>query len=364
MSRLRYNPTAGSRTRAPDDGIVITGRGAGWILERWVAMLDGFGDTHGGRLSQGRNIARNGRVRGLWLSPGVASAQVIAEEEYNVSLRFRVFTDAEWKLVLSRMLSDLRVLGAFLDGRLSQGLANALEAEGLSLLPTRDEVDGDCDCDDYMLPCAHMAAVHNVLAEALDGEPMLLFTLRGRPRPQWLAEIRRAWGDTRRGADLAMDEPAPSDSEADWFDGSTSLPPPDFRFKPAEQLGIGLRALGPPPGEVDLLGALGPLYEAGAAAALEMALSENDETERDENRVRAFKQQIQRPQAAEGHTSRPGLTEAVVNALAEVDCARSKDLAATLKADIIEVRDELLELEKLGIVYRTGKTRGTRWWLG
>ena len=46
------------------------------------------------------------------------------------------------------------------------------------------------------------------------------------------------------------------------------------------------------------------------------------------------------------------------------ECAKSKELADRVKADILEVRQELLELEKLGIVYRTGQTRGTRWWLG
>ena len=39
-------------------------------------------------------------------------------------------------------------------------------------------------------------------------------------------------------------------------------------------------------------------------------------------------------------------------------------LADAVKANILDVRQELLELEKLGIVYRSGQTRGTRWWLG
>lgn len=58
------------------------------------------------------------------------------------------------------------------------------------------------------------------------------------------------------------------------------------------------------------------------------------------------------------------LTEELVNRLSEVDCARSQDLADQIGASVLEVRQELIELERLGIVYRTGNTRGTRWWLG
>ena len=36
----------------------------------------------------------------------------------------------------------------------------------------------------------------------------------------------------------------------------------------------------------------------------------------------------------------------------------------SLDVPVLVVRQELLDLEKLGIVYRTGQTRGTRWWLG
>ena len=171
MSRARFNSKTTSKLRAPEDGIVVSGRGSGWILDRWHTALAKLATSHGGRLSRGRNIARNGRVRGLWLAPGLASAQVISEQAFNVSLRVRVFSDAEWKRVLDRMLGDLRLLGAFLDGRLSHSFTDDLEGEGIRLVPDANELDGDCDCDDYMRPCAHMVATHHVLAEAVDGEP-------------------------------------------------------------------------------------------------------------------------------------------------------------------------------------------------
>ena len=63
------------------------------------------------------------------------------------------------------------------------------------------------------------------------------------------------------------------------------------------------------------------------------------------------------------------LEQGLLRLLEEAGCAdrmriEKKDLADRLDATVADVRAELLELEELGLVYRTGQTRGTRWWLG
>jgi len=67
---------------------------------------------------------------------------------------------------------------------------------------------------------------------------------------------------------------------------------------------------------------------------------------------------------ASGEDADTDLTERLVDLLATQENMKSKELASALGVPVLEVRGELLELEKLGIVYRTGQTRGTRWWLG
>jgi uncharacterized Zn finger protein len=369
--RSRFKQASAS-LRVPDDGIVTSARSRGWVATRWHGLFSALERSHGPRLSKGRNLARNGRVRGLWFSPGLASAQVVADEHYTVSMRFRVFTDDEWARIVAVLLDNLLHIAALLEGQLPLALIEQLEAHGIALLPSLDEIEGDCDCDDYMKPCAHMAAVHNVLAEAIDGEPFLLFTIRGRPRTQLLAEMRKAWGDTSISSPISVEEEPPETDEAGWFASPEPLPAFDFRFHEAEKVAAGLRALGPPPGDADLHRALDPLYEAGAAAALEMALRDaapderiaDDAPEVVRERVRNFRRSVQRPAARGSSGGGSDLTEAIVDALAECECAKSKELANRVDADILDVRRELLELEKLGIVFRTGQTRGTRWWLG
>ncbi|MEZ4317291.1 MAG: hypothetical protein R3F61_07295 [Myxococcota bacterium] len=357
---------APSRLRPPDDGIVTSSRSGGWVADRWQEMLSKLERTHGPRLSQGKNLARNGRVRGLWFSPGLASAQVVGEEYYNVSVRFRVFSDEEWSRILEVLAENLLHIASLLEGNLPLSLFQELESRDIALLPPVTEIEGDCNCDDYMKPCAHMAAVHHVLAEAIDGEPFLLFTLRGRPRSQLLAELRRSWGDTSQRNPVSQEEVGPDVIGDDWVASPLPLPTFDFRFKSSEKVAIGLKTLGPPPGDADLLRALEPLYMAGAKAALDLALSDVEAPSHDNERVRQFRRSVQRPSqtSPSGTVGQSDLTVAIVDALAETECAKSKELAARVDADILDVRQELLELEKLGIVYRTGQTRGTRWWLG
>jgi hypothetical protein len=146
----------------------------------------------------------------------------------------------------------------------------------------------------------------------------------------------------------------------------------------------GLRALGPAPGGADLGPALQPLYAAGAKAAAAMAFEDPADLRNvaPTSRWRGFStgKRVPKlldpdpselddvpsePAAAAATPQGPSaLTERLVDTLASQDCASSKDLAALLDAPMLAVRQELLDLEKLGIVYRTGQTRGTRWWLG
>lgn len=370
-----------TRIRPPEDGIVSSGRGLGFVGELWMGAVTGGKQVQADRLNRGRTYARAGRVRNLRVTPGFVTAEVAASDWFPVSIRLRTFDDAEWGVVRELLGARLATIAALLEHHVPRDFLEALGARGVRLVPTPGELEGDCSCADFAHPCAHTAAVHAVLAEALDGDPFLLLTLRGRTPEHLLAELRRSWGDD---APIRVAE-ARGDEEI----GATELEhqpigvPLAFVLKAAEQVSMGLRALGPPPGQVDLLRPLSPLYEAGAAIALEVALRESapkapkrrpppsdavslrPQAEPRETGPRSFPP---RPVPEDTMSQVPAvpadLTERVVNALAELGSAKSKDLADKIGVDMLLVREELISLEALGIVYRTGQTRGTRWWLG
>jgi uncharacterized Zn finger protein len=379
--------SSSARLRAPKDGIVSADRRLqGWLAKEWAKMFDPLRRTHASRLARGRTLARSGRVRDLWFSPGTTNGEVVGREVNRVSLRFRVFEDEEWKAVTKLLLERLDLIASLLEGELPRELIELLAKKGMRLLPDSEEISGDCDCSDYLLPCAHMAAVHTVLAQALDGEPFLLLTLRGRPREQLLNDLRYAWGDTSPfQTPESKFEEAPPDT-AEWFDSPTPLPETvrfSFALRP-DATAIGLRALGPAPGKGDLFRALSPLYEAGAAAAAEIAHEDLQRShDRSGRRRQMRRKKVEAPLAVRtrptvlvadrgrqrgrgGNLKAEGraLSERIVDAVAQLEPAKTKDIAELLGEKLQKVRAELQELEQLGVLSRTGQTRATRWWLG
>nr|MDT0666350.1 hypothetical protein [Micromonospora sp. DSM 115978] len=77
-----------------------------------------------------------------------------------------------------------------------------------------------CSCDDWLQPCAHVAAACYQLASMLDADPFELLALRGREREPLLDALRR-----RR-----PDPSAPSRSQLRTDAASTSLPVDATRF--------------------------------------------------------------------------------------------------------------------------------------
>ena len=366
-----------TRNRIPEDGIVASSRPKGWAATRWMETFDELAKSHHAQLARGRTLARGGRVRDLWFSPGLASAEVVTNRDaYRVTIRTRVFEEDEWDRVVQRLLRKLVDIAAMLEGELPSTLVDDLEGLGLRVLPTLKELDGVCECADFHMPCEHMAAVHNVIAEALDGDPFLLLTLRGLNRDQLLARLRRTWGDDRPLTSDSTDTSGPPpESDPDWSASPTPLAPLHLRIEAPDDARPGVYALGPPPGRADLGSTLRPLYEAGSKAAMELAYGDADASQergRPGSRWEGFERGVRgkdRPPAATSE-ARPSvdisapITERLVDLLAELESAKSKTLAERLGVSVLTIRGELVELEKLGIVYRTGQTRGTRWWLG
>ncbi|HZS33253.1 MAG TPA: SWIM zinc finger family protein, partial [Methylomirabilota bacterium] len=157
------------------------------------------------------------------------------------------------------------------------------------------ELRTECSCPDWANPCKHVAAVHYVLGEFLDRDPLLLFELRGRPRARLLADLRRARAgapEAPRGARAprrAAGEtaaPAPGEATAEsWAPERYATPRgrlDDLRFHVAPAAGEGalLRRLGPPPSwhlAAPPADWLQPVVARAAALALELALGGADE---------------------------------------------------------------------------------------
>ncbi len=372
-------------TGTRSDGIRTSQRPLGPLARRWLAVLDGVDVRIRPRVVRGRTLARGARVKELELAPGAALGEVRDQEVHRPTLRVRTFDEGEWSRIVELLSSRLDLLACLFEGEIAEELLALLEQRGLPLLPSVDEIDGDCDCGDWAVPCAHGAAIHHLLGEVLEGEPFLLFTLRGRPREQLLTDLRRAWGDAGAPVRRAgpTEEPLP---EEDPFTSPAPIPAMSFRFQGAAGAQPGMVELGPLIGDDDLPRALQPLYEAGAAHALELALAgeAGDRTRRrpsTRSKVPASRtpppEVVQEaPPAVEPRPSRrppppvreetsEELAERLVDAVADAEDGLSVDeLVEVLGLPDRVLGRELLELERMGLLSAVDEDGVRRYHLG
>jgi len=192
-------PWQGWRRKGEDAGLPAA-KGAGsrrpfgatWWGRAWLEALEQRARLDPNRLSRGRSYARRGSVLELTVSPGEVEAVVQGSRvtPYQVTVRIRAFTTAEWNAVLDVVSSQIGRVAALLDGELPPEVVDDVRAAGLDLLPGAGEVLTNCSCPDFAVPCKHSAAVCYLIADALDDDPFALLLLRGRRRDELLSALR------------------------------------------------------------------------------------------------------------------------------------------------------------------------------
>lgn len=284
----------------PEHGIKLKKAGATWWGQAWLEALEQVLEGDSGRLARGRTYARAGRTHDLVVGGGKVTAKVTGSRPrpYVISLKLGQFGEKVWEKVLAGMARQARYSAELLAGRMPQDIDAVFRAAGVSLFPrSREDLTTSCSCPDWGDPCKHVAATHYVLGEALDGDPFLLFELRGKTKEQVLGALRAArGGEARRSATrreetrgaLARPEVAgvkPGKlTEASYDQPRAPLPVLSFSFDAPVVHGAVLRQLGAPgswggrdsPGEV-----LAPHVRAAAEMARRIALQEPGEVAED-----------------------------------------------------------------------------------
>lgn len=220
---------------------------------------------------QGRNLLRSGRVTGVQINRGVLSGRVqgFSATPLAVEVTLPVLDDDQWRLVIEALASQVRHRARLLAGQVPDGLDSQLEVHGVSLVPSRGELDTTCRCGDPVVPCMHAAGVWFAVGQQIEADPFALLRLRGRGRERLLADVAAV-----RGAGAAQAPPGQriSDLPTDaWVsalrdvDDLVPAPPAPPRTSAGP-----LRLLGDPPGWAGGVSAgdlFAPLVERGAAWA-------------------------------------------------------------------------------------------------
>ena len=186
---------------APDAGIRINARAAGstWWGQQWLRAFNQISDSN--RLPRGRAYAGNGSVLDIQFSENhiLAKVQGSRPAPYKVEISIPAFSEKEKQTVAGLVGDNPDLLSRLLNRELPPELDDACAREGVHIFPRRwNDLQADCSCPDWAMPCKHLAAVIYVVANEIDKNPFLVFDLHRFDLPAALEQAGYATLQTRR----------------------------------------------------------------------------------------------------------------------------------------------------------------------
>ncbi|MFO7924246.1 MAG: SWIM zinc finger family protein [Bacteroidales bacterium] len=150
--------------------------GQTWWGGEWMKALSHI--DYSNRLPRGRNYANKGAVREITLKSKTIKALVQGTRStpYKVTVKTPGFTAAEKTTMTSAILENPLLLTRLLNRDLPPQLHQIAAKSNIRIFPRRwDDLQMNCSCPDWAVPCKHLAAVINVIANEIDRNPFLLF---------------------------------------------------------------------------------------------------------------------------------------------------------------------------------------------
>ncbi|MCP5228866.1 MAG: DEAD/DEAH box helicase [Candidatus Accumulibacter sp.] len=154
--------------------------GKTWWGEQWLDALTHI--DYDNRLPRGRSYANKGAVRNLTVSGGMIAASVKGSRvrPYRVSIAVPPIAARDVTRLLDRIAADPALIAGMLNGKLDPAVLSLASELGVAVFPTRwQDLSMDCSCPDWAVPCKHLAATIYLLSREIDGNPFLVFSLRG-----------------------------------------------------------------------------------------------------------------------------------------------------------------------------------------
>lgn len=162
--------------------------GKTWWGAQWLEALSHIDFDN--RLPRGRSYANQGAVRELVIHAHRITARVQGSRPrpYDVSVSVPPLPAKDAERLLDRIAADPALIARLLNRQLDPPVLELARSLGIRVFPERwSDLDMQCSCPDWAVPCKHLAAVIYLLSRDIDGDPFLVFSLRGLDLPARLA---------------------------------------------------------------------------------------------------------------------------------------------------------------------------------
>ncbi|MBD2795786.1 DEAD/DEAH box helicase [Xenorhabdus sp. 18] len=154
--------------------------GSTWWGKQWLNSLTNI--DYDSRLPRGRTYANKGAVKNLTLKGGILRAKVQGSRSspYQVSIQVPPLTQTQVERLLDALVDDPGVIARLLNRELDPSVLDLAKRLGIALFPSQwRDLAMQCSCPDWAVPCKHLAATIYLVSREIDGNPFLVFSLRG-----------------------------------------------------------------------------------------------------------------------------------------------------------------------------------------
>lgn len=154
--------------------------GKTWWGAQWLNALAHI--DYDNRLPRGRRYANKGAVKELAIQECSIQAKVKGSRarSYQVTIKAPALPRKQVTKLLDRIAAEPALIARMLNRELDPALLGLADRLGIPIFPSRwKDLAMYCSCPDWAVPCKHLAAVIYLLSREIDGNPFLVFSLRG-----------------------------------------------------------------------------------------------------------------------------------------------------------------------------------------
>ena len=151
-----------------------------WWGSEWLRSLTYI--DYANRIPRGARYARNGSVREIQLQDNVISAKVQGSRPrpYRVKIVVPKFSAGQVDKLMDRLVARPGIISGLLNRELDPEVMDIARSCGLKIFPERwDDLEMDCSCPDWAVPCKHLAAVIYMFSREIDNNPFIVFQMHG-----------------------------------------------------------------------------------------------------------------------------------------------------------------------------------------
>jgi uncharacterized Zn finger protein len=154
--------------------------GQTWWGAQWLEALAQIDFSN--RLPRGRTYANNGSVKQMAIGGGQITAKVKGSrpQPYQISITVPPLPEKQAQALMDAVARDPLIISKLLNRELDPAVLDLANDLKIGVFPrTWKDLSMRCSCPDSAVPCKHLAAVIYLVSREIDGNPFMVFSLRG-----------------------------------------------------------------------------------------------------------------------------------------------------------------------------------------